>query len=113
MTNRSYEAQMRAAGVSAAIYERKKQAPRGLCRYRYTRYLPRYLGYPYADAAAPAEGVDYPTPRHRREGPECTILRMEAAQVVCVHQCSAGHRLVAQPDVRQVAPRLADGGVEL
>ena len=30
VANRSYEAEMRAAGVSAAIYERKKQAPRGL-----------------------------------------------------------------------------------
>ena len=34
VANRSYEAEMRAAGVSAAIYERKKQAPRGLV-YRY------------------------------------------------------------------------------
>ena len=34
----------------------KKQAPRGSVWYS---YLPRY---PYADAAAPAEGVDYPTP---------------------------------------------------
>ena len=30
-----------------------------------------------------------------------------------VQECSAGHRLVAEPDVRQVAPRLADGGVQL
>ena len=30
VANRSYEAEMHAAGVSAAIYERTKQAPRGL-----------------------------------------------------------------------------------
>ena len=30
-----------------------------------------------------------------------------------VQGCSAGHRLVAEPDVRQVAPRLADRRVEL
>ena len=53
VANRSYEAEMRAAGVSAAIYERKIA---GAARLGMA-YLPRY---PYADA--PAEGVDYPTP---------------------------------------------------
>ena len=71
-------------------------------------YLPRY---PCADAAEDAPTTPPPTPPPRRT--RVCILRMEAAQVSCVHQCSAGHRLVAQPDVAEVAPRLADGGVEL
>ena len=52
-------------------------------------------------------------PRRRREGPECAILRIGMQTHRNVQECSAGHRLVAEPDVRQVAPRLADRLVEL
>ena len=51
----------------------KKQAPRGSVWYS---YLPRY---PYADAAAPAEGVDYPTPRRRRKSRVCYLTHGSGA----------------------------------
>ena len=104
------------AGSGAAIVRgrdarcRRKRSNIWSTKAGAARPLYRYLGTPT------------PAGRGRRLPPNATaakertrvcILRMEAAQVVCVHRCSAGHRLVAQPDVRQVAPRLADRRVEL